>query len=1013
MKLFFSYGHDKNETIVLRLKSDIEKRKHTVWIDKSEIKSGDDWRRSITSGILDSEFMVSFASNHSVRKPGVCLDELRIAVSVKGAQVQAVLLESDVIPPTNIGYRQYIDMSNWMKMKDSPDFEDWYAEKLKEIIEIIESPETVRYAEEMEYLKEKLHPDLSSAKKERLQQEYFCGREWLAKGVRDWLSNQEASKILLIDGAPGIGKSSFMAHEFAFNSSVGSILFCEWDNASFNNLDSISRCLVFQLASKITDYRHQIVQCLKSGQQQEESSYHSRSGDDVFKFLLLQQLRSLIDGNRPTLLILIDGIDELSDKNDGRRRRNILAEILQQEINNFPRWIRFVITSRCDSRVTVPLQDAAVIHMDESEGDNAKDIRKYLMHELGEQLSADEINRIAYKSEGNFLYARMTAESLKKGRVSIREVMDGQNGDLGYVYRRYFDRVFDRIDEYEEIYYPAIAALSVTEERIPVETFQRITGWTKRKQAQYLKTLSPFLSVGRDYLGLYHKSLQDWLLSYDADEYLVDDIDGIKGISEGCFRAYEEHKNEMNIFELKYLIPYLKRSKDVRLKKVLEDEQYAEVLMIYAKSEADAFRYENALDLGEMAYQIYANISMYEDASRAALFLAEITDLMVCLEESVKWCENALAIVKKEKHLTRMELPGDIWMRLSYVYFRQNKWEESVAGYKTAYEHFEKCGNINKEIESMMMCANAQRNATDYMASIELFERIEQFSIYENLQENDPILYTNLLMYHGWALHASGNYKVAGKYLVEAENMLKSSNVRIPTKDIAQIYYLRAVELFNQADYPLAKDYCMKSLHYVRQAYGDSAVEVCSALNQLGAIVQKQNNHSEAVKVFKQSYEIRRNYYGEENLFTSISLRNYAKALVRRGVPEDLEPGKRIFEKVKNFREKLAASGEGLGWLAQIYLDLAEYHANEGKSAMAEEYAVKSKELYEQHGSKRDVSSCERQLGIIKFSAGDYESARQAFERALEISSTCYDEAHPYVKDLNNWLGKCDKKKDK
>ena len=161
MKLFFSYGHDKNETIVLRLKSDIEKRKHTVWIDKSEIKSGDDWRRSITSGILDSEFMVSFASNHSVRKPGVCLDELRIAVSVKGAQVQAVLLESDVIPPTNIGYRQYIDMSNWMKMKDSPDFGDWYAEKLKEIIEIIESPETVRYAEEMEYLKEKLHPDYS------------------------------------------------------------------------------------------------------------------------------------------------------------------------------------------------------------------------------------------------------------------------------------------------------------------------------------------------------------------------------------------------------------------------------------------------------------------------------------------------------------------------------------------------------------------------------------------------------------------------------------------------------------------------------------------------------------------------------------------------------------------------------------------------------------------------------------------------------------------------------------
>lgn len=85
MKLFFSYGHDKNEEIVLRLKSDLERRNHSVWIDKSKIKSGDDWRKSITSGILDSEFLMSFASQHSVRKPGVCLDELMIAVSVKGA----------------------------------------------------------------------------------------------------------------------------------------------------------------------------------------------------------------------------------------------------------------------------------------------------------------------------------------------------------------------------------------------------------------------------------------------------------------------------------------------------------------------------------------------------------------------------------------------------------------------------------------------------------------------------------------------------------------------------------------------------------------------------------------------------------------------------------------------------------------------------------------------------------------------------------------------------------------
>ena len=208
MKVFFSYGHDENEEIVMRLKRDIEEREHSVWIDKSQIKSGDDWRRTITAGILDSEFMMSFASNHSIRKPGVCLDELMIAVSVKGAQVQTVLLEADIVPPSNIGYRQYIDMSKWREIKETPEFEIWYAEKLNEIISVIESPDTLRYAEEIEYLKEQLCPDLSTMKKDRLRQEYYCGREWLSKEVVSWMQDQDSPKVLVIDGAPGIGKSS-------------------------------------------------------------------------------------------------------------------------------------------------------------------------------------------------------------------------------------------------------------------------------------------------------------------------------------------------------------------------------------------------------------------------------------------------------------------------------------------------------------------------------------------------------------------------------------------------------------------------------------------------------------------------------------------------------------------------------------------------------------------------------------------------------------------------------------
>src|SRR5436309_2770929 len=78
LRIFLSYGHDANEDLVRRIKADLEKRGHDVWFDKNEIKFGDEWRRSITDGILGSDRVLSFLSKHSTRDPGVCRDEIAI-----------------------------------------------------------------------------------------------------------------------------------------------------------------------------------------------------------------------------------------------------------------------------------------------------------------------------------------------------------------------------------------------------------------------------------------------------------------------------------------------------------------------------------------------------------------------------------------------------------------------------------------------------------------------------------------------------------------------------------------------------------------------------------------------------------------------------------------------------------------------------------------------------------------------------------------------------------------------
>nr|ADI87656.1 tetratricopeptide domain protein [uncultured Nitrospirae bacterium MY2-1F]ADI87754.1 tetratricopeptide domain protein [uncultured Nitrospirae bacterium MY3-11A] len=101
IRIFLSYGHDKNAELVKRIRADLEVRGHYVWIDESEIKSGDNWRRSITEGILSTDVVLAFLSKHSVRSPGVCLDEIAIAIGEKHGNIKTILTESEkeVSPP--------------------------------------------------------------------------------------------------------------------------------------------------------------------------------------------------------------------------------------------------------------------------------------------------------------------------------------------------------------------------------------------------------------------------------------------------------------------------------------------------------------------------------------------------------------------------------------------------------------------------------------------------------------------------------------------------------------------------------------------------------------------------------------------------------------------------------------------------------------------------------------------------------------------------------------------------
>ena len=143
LDLFFSYGHDKNRVLVERIKRDLEQRGHRVWIDTNEIKAGDYWRKDILNGVMKSANVIAFLSEHSTRNPGVCLDELKIAVCVKGASVKTVLLEPEykIKQPATLSDIQWLDMSEWVDIRQNSqeEFERWYQQKFEQLCNIIES----------------------------------------------------------------------------------------------------------------------------------------------------------------------------------------------------------------------------------------------------------------------------------------------------------------------------------------------------------------------------------------------------------------------------------------------------------------------------------------------------------------------------------------------------------------------------------------------------------------------------------------------------------------------------------------------------------------------------------------------------------------------------------------------------------------------------------------------------------------------------------------------------------
>jgi len=533
MKIFLSYGHDKNAELVEKIKQELERRHpdYDIWFDKNKIHAGDDWRRSIYDGLAKSNVVIACLSKHSVRVPGVCLDELRIAAGERTCDIASLLLESptEVEPPLSISHIQYLDLSNWEQKKSEGEevFQTWFNDNIAIIEEILANRKS--FSGEIEELKKKLLPKNTTGtyidRMQGLLRDGFVGREWIFNEIQEWLASDKKGKIFCITGEPGIGKSALVA-QFATQNKiqVAGIHFCS-AKSSLDNPRNVILSLAFQMGTRLPAYRRYLLN--------NEFDLSELSDDDLFVKLIGEASSFGIDGGQKPFILIVDALDEAEGE---------LAEFIAKHRFELPSWLYLLVTSRPNEKhVKAHLASMNPRFMSAMAKENENDARLYIENWLGKSTLPDDkrealVKRILRHSGANFRYLVMLREMEREGVVSLEEI--GTNNfplpmGLSSLYQTFMDRVFASSDEFEVTGKPILGLLAVCGSRsLDLETFFEILKTkyqiTESKAKVALNNLGSLIrretgkKPGTGTVSLYHKSVADWLLSDENANYCLD-----------------------------------------------------------------------------------------------------------------------------------------------------------------------------------------------------------------------------------------------------------------------------------------------------------------------------------------------------------------------------------------------------------------------------------------------------------------------------------------------------------
>ena len=1007
INVFFSYAHDDEDfengaVVVDRLKQLIEEKsggKIKIWLDTYSIPRNKDWRELITGGIVESDRFVGFMSRKALRDPGVCRDELGIAVGSRYGIISCVLLEGErtLNPPAEFTERQWIDLSDWKKKRDEgeAEFERFLNDAADELIGILRDPETLRFNHEVKKLKEALGISAvdEMTRIDELLKFKMTGRGWLENIINTWLNDKNGSRVMTLYADPGAGKSLFSAHFQFANPNVIAALACDSRSEEYSQTDKITDRLAYLIALRLPDYRRQLMHILT------DKNTLTKTGHDRFNTLIATPLSRVIDGERSAKLIIIDGLDEA--------KSGALAGFIRSYHDKLKTYIRILITARPERMLRRQLAPSAEfscteLNLDDYAEMNDADIRQYYEENL-EDLLKDRpgrdvfMDRLVEASSGIFCYAftilPQLRESLEKGEpLEGMTFPKGLNALLLKTFLRKFGEpdASGSVEKYNAFVREPLSMVAASPYALPLKTLQKMQGWTNARLEDFLRPLETMLDLSGGFIRLFHKSFTDWLNDSEASAaFYTPQEDGIRSLAAACFKAFEQGADEMDTYELANASRLL-RSAGMKkeYEQLTDSSEYTSALKKLAKAYADDRQHERAAEL----YLEYARIfkekcensgepSHAHEAVWGSIYACRALINMLDYPAAEAAANAALEIA--EEFAENFPDDPNLQRDLSVSYGNLGDIAKSRNDYTAAEGYYAKALEIREKLaEKYPDDPNLQR---DLSVS---YERLGYIAAARNV-------YNAAGWYYAKAIEISG--RLAEKY-PDAPNLQREFSV--PCEKLGDIAMARN-------DYSMAEKYYAKALEISERLAEKYPDDLDFQRNQsvsyerLGDIAKARNDYNVAKKYYAKVLEISEKLVGKYPNDPNLQ-RDQVVSYNKLG---DIAKARNDYKAAEGYYAKALEIGERLAEKypedPQMQRDLSISYNNLGDIAKAQKNHKATKEYYlkaigisrklagkfpDDPKMQRDLSVSYNNLGGIAKALSDYRAAEGYYAKALEIS---------------------------